>query len=101
VKVEMLLAILGLLCGLVLGLRFDVLILLPAILLGWFVAMADGLIAGGSAGSIAVGMAVAAIALQAGYLFGVAAQWVVGLNGLRQPAEPPAVEVTGEAVETR
>ncbi len=97
----MLLAILGLLCGLVLGLRFDVLILLPAILLGWFVAMADGLIAGGGAGSIAIGMAVAAIALQAGYLLGVAAQWVAGLNGLQQAAEPPAAQVAGEAVETQ
>jgi len=73
----MLLPILGLLCGIVLSARFDVLILLPAILLGWFLAVVGGLVMGSTVTSILFGMVLVATALQGGYVLGVVGQWAL------------------------
>ena len=73
----MLLTILGLLCGIVLSVRFDVLILLPAILLGWLLAVAGGIIVGGTGMSIVFGMVLVATALQGGYVLGIVGQWAL------------------------
>ena len=73
----MLLTILGLLCGMVLSVRFDVLILLPAILLGWLLAVAGGLIVGSTGMSIIFGMVMVAAALQGGYVLGIVGQWAL------------------------
>ena len=70
----MLLTILGLLCGAVLSLRFDVLILVPAILLGCALAVVGGLATGTS---IVLGVVLVASALQVGYILGVVGQWAL------------------------
>ena len=73
----MLLTILGLLCGIVLSVRFDVLILLPAILLGWLLAAIGGLIVGSTGTSIVFEMVLVATALQGGYVLGIVGQWAL------------------------
>ena len=60
----MLLTIFGFLCGIVLSFRFDALILLPAMLLGWVLAGIGGLIDGGTGLSIRIGVVLVACALQ-------------------------------------
>ena len=79
----MLLTILGFLCGVVLSVRFDVLILLPAILLGWVLVIigAVGAVGGGNGMSILLGMVTVAAALQGGYITGIVGQW--GLRSSR------------------
>lgn len=59
-----------LLIGCALGLRFRVLILLPAIGLVWMAYLADGVVRGDAISAILVGGALAAICLQIGYLVG-------------------------------
>ena len=73
----MLLTILGLLCGIVLSVRFDVLILLPAILRGWLLAVVGGFVAGSTGTSIILGMVLVATALQGGYGLGIVGQWAL------------------------
>ena len=73
----MLLTILGLLCGIVLSVRFDFLILLPAILLGWLLAVIGGLIMGSTGASIIFEMVMVATALQGGYVLGIVGQWAL------------------------
>ena len=73
----MLLTILGLLCGVLLSVRFDFLILLPAILLGWLLAVVGGLASGGTVVSILLGMILVATALQGGYITGIVGQWAL------------------------
>ena len=73
----MLLTILGFLCGLVLGCRFDFLILIPAMLLGWFLVAIGGIATGGSAASIMFDLVLVTTALQVGYLGGILAQWTM------------------------
>jgi hypothetical protein len=62
--------LLGLLFGAVLGLRFDVLILLPATLLAWGLTVVAGLATGAPLQAMVLDGVVVTIALQAGYLFG-------------------------------
>ena len=71
----MLLTILGFLFGAVLSFRFDVLILLPSILLGWLCAIVGGLAIGNTGVSILFVMIFVATALQIGYIFGIGLQW--------------------------
>ena len=73
----MLLTILGLLCGIVLSVRFDFLILLPAILLGWLLAVIGGIASGGTGGSVLLAMLLVATALQGGYVLGIVGQWAL------------------------
>ena len=73
----MLLTILGFLCGIVLSARFDFLILLPGILVGWLLTVTGGLISGSTAVSIVLGMVMVATALQGGYMLGIVGQWAL------------------------
>jgi len=73
----MLLTILALLCGIVLSFRFEVLILLPATLLGWLLAVIGGIVMGSTGTSIAFGMVMTTAALQGGYVLGIAGQWAL------------------------
>ena len=59
-----------LLIGSALGLRFRVLILLPAIGLVWMAYLAAGVVRGDAISAILVGGTLAAICLQIGYLVG-------------------------------
>lgn len=67
----MLPAILGFLCGAVLGFRFKVLILVPTIAFGCALAIVAGLLTGASWTSIALTVLLIAFALQAGYGGGI------------------------------
>lgn len=67
----MLLAILGFLCGMVLGFRFKVLILVPTIAGGWALAVMTGMLADSTWTMIALTMVMVALALQAGYIGGI------------------------------
>jgi hypothetical protein len=71
------LTILGFLCGILLGCRFDFLILIPACLLGWFLAGISGMIGGLSWTSLLVEIVLVTTALQVGYIGGILAQWMV------------------------
>lgn len=74
----MLLIILGFLCAVLLSVRFDMFILLPATILGWALAVAGGILSGASFGSILIDMMLVAIALQVGYVGGIVGQWLMG-----------------------
>ncbi len=71
----MLLIIIGFLCGIVLGGRFDFLILIPAILLGVILAALGGIATGASFSSIMLEVVLVTAALQVGYIGGIVAQW--------------------------
>jgi len=73
----MLLIILSFLSAVLLSVRFDMFILLPAILLGWLAAIIGGVATGGSFGSILIEMVLVAVALQVGYVGGVVGQWLM------------------------
>ena len=73
----MMLAILGSLAGIVLAVRFNVIILLPAILLGWMVALVNGVVTASSGASIALQMALVAVVLQLGYMAGIVLKWAM------------------------
>ena len=74
----MLLIILGFLCAVLLSVRFDMFILLPATLMGWGMAAIGGVLGGGSLGSILLQMMLVTVALQAGYMAGIVGQWLMG-----------------------
>lgn len=97
----MLLTILGFLCGIVLSFRFDVLILLPAILLGWALATVGELVIGGSGMSVLIAAVLVTTALQVGYVAGIVAQWALRLNRVNAPqnwSEKPAGPVADSPV---
>jgi hypothetical protein len=76
-RAKMMLAILGSVGGMVLAFRFNVVILLPAILFGWMAALVSGVVNASSGASIAFHMALIAVALQFGYMAGIVLQWAV------------------------
>ena len=65
------LAIISALVGIALGLRFKVLVLVPAIALATILVLIIGLTRGDSFGSIVLAMVIIGIALQLGYLIGI------------------------------
>jgi hypothetical protein len=73
-------AILGGLLGAVFGLRFKVLILVPAILLGMIVVTATGLTRGDGTLAILLAAALVATALQLGYLGGIFTRFVMAAS---------------------
>ena len=87
----MMLAILGSLGGIVLAFRFNVIILLPAILFGWLAVLADGLVNANSGASIAFHMALIAVALQFGYMAGIGLKWAVLVSRHRRESGKPAM----------
>jgi len=70
------LTILGFLAT-VLSFRFNMFILLPAILLGWTLVLAAGILHGSSGAAIALHMVLAALVLQLGYLAGIILKWAL------------------------
>ncbi len=65
------LAIISALVGIALGLRFKVLVLVPAIALATILVLIIGLTRGDSFGSIVLAIVIIGIALQLGYLIGI------------------------------
>jgi hypothetical protein len=84
------LAILGFLGATVLSFRFNMFILLPAILLGWTLVLVSGLANGNSGASIALQMAAAAVVLQLGYLSGIVVKWALLASRASTWSEKPA-----------
>jgi hypothetical protein len=74
------LAVFSLIIGVVLGTRYKVIILLPAIVCGLLIASLVGLYVYGTAGLIVLTIAATLVGLQVGYLAGVAGQLFVGLR---------------------
>jgi hypothetical protein len=64
-------AIIGVVVGIALGLRFKVLVLLPAIALAVIFALTVGLDRGDRPGSIILAMVIVGPAIQLGYLVGI------------------------------
>jgi len=91
----MMLAILGSLGATMLAFRFNVIILLPAILFGWMVAFVHGLVTASSGASIAFQMALVAVALQVGYVAGIVLKWAVLASRRRHESGKPAMVSDG------
>ena len=94
------LAIIGALAGIALGLRYKVLILVPAVALALAIAMIVGIARAHHFWSIILAMVILGIAVQFGYLAGIAIRAAVGSVILKQPngtssskpMEPPVKE---------
>jgi hypothetical protein len=94
-RAKMMLATLGSLGATMLAFRFNVIILLPAILFGWMVALVNGVVTGSSDASIAFQMALVAVALQLGYVAGIVLQWAVLASRRRRESGKPAMVSDG------
>jgi hypothetical protein len=81
--------------ALVLAFRFNVFILLPAVLLGWMLVLISGITAGNSGASIAFHMVLVAIVLQVGYLAGIICKWALLASGRRSWSHKPGVVPDG------
>jgi hypothetical protein len=84
------LAIIGVLAGIALGLRFRVFVLVPAIALAMIFAVIAGVAHGDGWGTIVLAMAILGTAVQFGYLTGIAIYAAAGsifasMNGSRNP----------------
>ena len=84
------LAILGFLGAVAMSFRFNMFILLPAILLGWVLVLVGGLVNASSAASIALQMVLLAAVLQVGYLAGIILKWAVLASRRGSWSEKPA-----------
>ena len=82
----MTLAIMGSLGAILLSLRFNVIILLPAILFGWMVALVNGVVTASSGTSIVLQMVLVAVALQLGFVAALVLKWAA-LVGRRHHAK--------------
>ncbi len=71
------LPILIFIAGIMLALRFNVIILLPAVLFIWMIAIADGVATASSIASIVLQMTLLAVALQIGFVVGLVLEWAV------------------------
>jgi hypothetical protein len=78
-----------------LAFRFNVFILLPAILFGWMVALVNGVVTASSGTSIAFQMALVAVTLQLGYVAGIVLKWAVLAGQRRQASGKPAMVPDG------
>ena len=89
------LATLGSLAAILLAFRFNVIILLPAILFGWMVALVNGVVTASPGASIAFQMALVAVALQLGYVAGIIIKWAVLASRHRHESGTPAMVPDG------
>ena len=89
------LTILGFLGATVLAFRFNVIILLPAILFGWMAVLVSGILTASSGASIALHMVLVAIALQVGYLAGIIFKWALLTSRRRSLSNKPAMVPDG------
>lgn len=87
----MMLAILGTVGGMVLAFRFNVIILLPAIVFGWIVTLVSGVVTASSGSSIAFQMVLVAVALQLGYVTGAVLKCAMLATGRRHESGKPAM----------
>jgi len=71
------LSLISLLAGAALGMRFKVLVLVPAIFLALLAILAGGISASASFSFVALAMVIAATCLQLGYLLGVGARYAM------------------------
>lgn len=71
------LAIFSFLCGIVLALRFNVFVLIPAIFIGSIVALGSSMAVGATIGTMALSVVFVITALQLGYLFGSFARYAL------------------------
>lgn len=71
------LALLGSLGAILLALRFNVIVLVPAILFGWVVALVNGMVSASSGSSIIFQMALIAVALQFGFVGALLIKWAM------------------------
>lgn len=74
---DMLLTILGFLCGVALSLRFSVPVLVPAIPAAWLAVLAEHAL-GLSGGPLPYSLFLMTLAVQLGYIAGIALQWTMG-----------------------
>jgi hypothetical protein len=84
------LAVLGIICGALLGLRFKVLALLPAVVVGAVLVLGGGLAIGTDGLGIVIELAIVATALQCGFLGGAAARSVTPDVMAHQRSAPTA-----------
>jgi hypothetical protein len=90
----MMLTILGFLGATMLPFRFNVFILMPAILFGWLLVLVSGLLTASSGSAIAFNMVLVAILLQFGYVAGIVLRWALlqsGLHRQRNWSDTPTV----------
>ena len=66
-----------------LAFRFNVFILLPAILFGWMLVLVSGVMSASAGASIAFHMVLVAIVLQVGYFAGILLKWALLASGRR------------------
>ena len=69
------LTIVGLLCGIVLALRFNVFVLIPAVFIGALVALGSSMAVGATVGTMGLSVVLVITALQLGYLLGSFARY--------------------------
>lgn len=84
-------AIGGALIGAVFGLRFKVLVLLPAILVGTLSLAVVGIALGSAISTIVINIIAWACALQSGYLVGLFTQFVMVEARARRTAQPTSL----------
>src|SRR5579862_7620115 len=94
-RAKIMLATLGSLGATMLAFRFNVIILLPAILFGWVVALVNGVVTASPGASIALQMALVAVALQVGYVAGIVLKWAVLASRRRHESGKPAMVPDG------
>jgi len=80
--------ILAFLIGALLGTRFTVLILVPAITLAVIGVAASGVARGDNVSTIFVAAMLSTICLQVGYLFGAATRYTIARTGLVRSTKP-------------
>ena len=88
--IMMILAVAAMLVGAALGLKFKVLILLPAIVIGLAVIFAAGLFGLSSQGHFMLAAALATVALQIGYLAGIVIRSLTVAGAV--PGRPTCIE---------
>ena len=81
----MMLIVTGILVGAVLGVRFNVLVLVPVICGALVIVLLDGIARGGGFWWVATTMIVIATALQLGYVLGSVVHFVMGAARVPEP----------------
>jgi hypothetical protein len=94
-RAKIMLTILGFLGATMLAFRFNVFILLPAILLGWMMVLVNGVLSGSSGASIALHLVLVAILLQVGYMTGIILKLVLLASRRRSWSDKPAAVPDG------
>ena len=89
------LTILGFLGATALAFRFNVIILLPAILFGWLAVLVNGMVNADSSASIAFQLALIVVALQFGYMAGIVLKCVTLASCRRHESGKPAMVSDG------